>query len=154
MLMDLYEAGGISVQHLQSAWVAASLLSVASTFMWILYANDAEFSTEQNKSTVEGYLELIQRLLTSWESDHRLVRAWIKTIDDMHSIYRAAYLGQVPVENDENLDSSENENLDVSVEFRPQSGDGFVPLSPSGCAFRWVGPFGWEITLTIKISKR
>ncbi|KAK7225232.1 hypothetical protein V2G26_013235 [Clonostachys chloroleuca] len=129
MLTDLYGAGGISVQHLQSAWVAASLLSVASTFMWILYANDAEFSTEQNKSAVEGYLELIQRLLVSWKSDHRLVRAWIKTIDDMHSIYRAAYLGQVPVESDENLDSSENETLDVSAEFRPQSGDGFVPLS-------------------------
>lgn len=138
MLSQLMKAGGQSLDHLRSVWVAASLMSVACTFMWLLYANDAEFSVPENKANAEKYLDLTRQLFSSWNSDHSLVQAWITTIDDMHVIYRAAYLGQTPdewerFEASRTVDCEGNDHPgehDGSTNgFRPRPGDGFVPIS-------------------------
>lgn len=106
----------------QSPWIAASMLSVANTLLWVRYAGDPEYTTEDSRAIATNYFELMLSLFSTWERTWRAAREWHRMLETMDLVYRAAYLGESeePV-----IDTAASSDDDGSGDFRPQPGDGY-----------------------------
>ena len=106
----------------QSPWIAASVLSVANTFLWMKYASDPEFTTEDLRAQATLYFDLVLSLFSSWTINWKAAREWYRMLDAMHLVYRAAYLGEI---GETTMDTAASVDGDISAGFRPQPGDGY-----------------------------
>ncbi|CAK7231725.1 hypothetical protein SBRCBS47491_008028 [Sporothrix bragantina] len=117
---------------LQSIWVASSLLSVSNTFLWLQYAGDPDYAGEHVVVKARQYLSLVLTTMRSWTSSWKAARQWLKALDGMQALYRAAYLGEVVEEegtsHDKEQDEEDKEETEPSS-FRPRAGDGYPPLA-------------------------
>ncbi|KAM0554916.1 hypothetical protein ACHAPJ_006652 [Fusarium lateritium] len=108
---------------LQTTWVAASVLVVANTFLWLQYAQDESYSSEEIQEEAKAYLQLIEKLVSSWVPQWKAARQWLTALNVMQSLYKAAYLGEIH----ESMMSpgSVHPDDDSADDFRPQPGDGY-----------------------------
>ena len=122
----LARCGPKSISHLRSTWVAASLLGVCNTYLWLQYANDIEYSSGGVAERARRYFELAIDLISSWTMEWKSARAWLQRLKAMHVMYRAAYLGEMDepsFDEPAGVDSSSDD--ENRGRFRPQPGDGY-----------------------------
>ncbi|KAI5460812.1 zinc finger transcription factor 1 [Mariannaea sp. PMI_226] len=110
---------------LQTIWVAASTLTAANVFLWIQYAQDETYSTNELRQKAAHYYNLIHQLTSSWVSEWDVSGQWLLALDVMHDLYKAAYLGEV---NERILRQDNTHSPRDNDNFRPQPGDGYPTL--------------------------
>jgi hypothetical protein len=114
-------------RNIQSTFVASSLLSAASTLLWVHYAdNSSQFN--QERSDAKEYFDLFLSIFRTWKSQWKAAAAWYKSLEAIHALYRCAYAaandGVDPTETNPVL---QGETL-AHVPFRPRPGDGFPEI--------------------------
>lgn len=114
-------------ETLQSLWVAISLLSAANTFLWIVYAGDEAFSGAETQDLARKYFETIGGVFTTWQSQWKTSKRWYSSLNAMHAMYRAAYLGDLGQSPAPDVSSPEDED-DLCRDYRPEPGDGYPSL--------------------------
>lgn len=114
---------------LQTIWVASSMLIAANTFLWLRYAQDEGYQSEETKKKAETYFNLIEELISSWSSVWNAAKQWLMALNIMHALYKAAYRGEV---HEQILSPPSNTSTpaddDQADDFRPQPGDGYPSL--------------------------
>ncbi|KAF4464513.1 zinc finger transcription factor 1 [Fusarium albosuccineum] len=125
-LMDQDHGKEMHRASLQTIWVASSVLIVANTFLWVQYAQDESFSGNEVQHKAKTYFQLIEQLVSSWVPEWKAAKQWLMALNVMHSLYKAAYLGEIH----ENMlsPSSAHPDDNAADDFRPQPGDGYPSL--------------------------
>ncbi|KAJ5976437.1 hypothetical protein N7481_010144 [Penicillium waksmanii] len=111
-------------KNIQTPFVATSLLSAASTLLWVYYAdNTPQFSAE--RIVAKEYFDLFSAIFRTWEPQWKAAKAWVKSLEAIHVLYQRAYalVNEVtePVD-DDSFSAIENHAFTT---FRPKPGDGF-----------------------------
>ncbi|KAI0127673.1 fungal-specific transcription factor domain-containing protein [Xylariales sp. AK1849] len=138
MASMLWDIGEIGVTQLQSVWVAAAMLSVAPTFLWLQFANDLEAIQPESRAQAQAYLNLFMAIMFSWQSKWAVVKPWRNTMRIWTAVYRVVYLGEpINLDSEEELTNQgpnqESQFTDTHIrsQYRPEPGNGLCPL-PNG----------------------
>lgn len=128
-LVSTYQRPGKS--PLQSVWVACSVLIVANTFLWLRYAEDEICTAPNVRERANHYFDLVHQLISSWGLEWKAARQWLTSLDAMHDLYKAAYLGEVHdgfLGREEPGAATAADDDESGNDFRPQPGDGFPSI--------------------------
>ena len=139
-LSHIYHLSAKARQDLQCTWVAAALLSVANTCLWLVYAKDPDHATADAMDRARNYFDLIVTVFVSWQDHWKAARTWVKTLRGMHALYREAYICGVQEEEllgfDDSLQpDSSSEDESTSADYRPTAGDGYPAPTTSPSLF-------------------
>ena len=112
--------------ELQSVGVAAALLSVCNTYLWLQYAGDPEFSNVDVIEKASSFFSLSLEVLASWERHWKIARQWVNTLKGMDAMYRAAYLAEIGESLPDRQAGAFSSDEDTSSQgYRPQAGNGY-----------------------------
>lgn len=117
---------GNDTSSLQTIWVASSVLTAANTYLWLDYSQDEAYVEGFIRGKAKHYFGLAHQLVSSWVPEWKAADQWLTTLNVMHDLYKAAYLGEV----NDNILRQDGTNLsqfddDLTNDFRPQPGDGY-----------------------------
>ncbi|KAI1849797.1 hypothetical protein JX266_004746 [Neoarthrinium moseri] len=137
----LYDTGETGLSHLQSAWVAAAMLSAAPTFLWLQFASDIEMIQPEARVQAQAYLALFMDVMHTWKRTWAVARPWGNTMRVWAAVYRLVYLGEpISINLDDSEDDPNNQDRDheqlftdsyLKAQYRPEPGNGLCPL-PNG----------------------
>ncbi|CAH0027591.1 unnamed protein product [Clonostachys rhizophaga] len=127
-LMDPEQANDLPA--LQTIWVAATTLTAANVYLWMQYAHDETFSTPEYQFKASRYFDLVRQLVSSWTGEWKVANHWLRALDVMRDLYKAAYLGDVNERffTNHGIELNPEEQDELLDDFRPQPGDGYPTL--------------------------